>query len=274
MPAFKLTIVAEDTAGLRGTLGEHGLSVLVESDGRVVLFDTGQGLALRHNAEALELALWHVEAVAISHGHYDHTGGLTDVLELAPNASIFLHPDALGPKYAASDDGVAREIGVPAWPETGMKRASISKEAREVCPGVWTTGEIGRVTDFEDTGGRFYRDAACTIPDPLWDDQALFFKTSKGLVVVLGCAHAGVINTLEHIRRQSGEKTIHAVLGGMHLLHASEARIQSTLSALKGFKLNLLCPCHCTGAVAINALRNSFGDRLVECKTGSRFAFE
>jgi len=274
MSAVHLCILAEDTAGPRGTVGEHGLAVCIEKDGRVLLFDTGQGLALRRNAKVMGLDLSRVEAIIISHGHYDHTGGLGDALALSPRARVFLHPHALEPKYKPSDRGPGCEIGIPHLADTGMKHAYTDKGGCEVYPGVWTTGEIPRLTDFEDTGGRFYRDSSCTAPDPLLDDQALFFETSRGVVVVLGCAHAGVINTLEHVRRKTGGKRIHAILGGTHLLNASESRIEKTLEALAGLAIDVFCPCHCTGAIAIQSLRLSFGDRVRECRTGSRFVFE
>jgi 7,8-dihydropterin-6-yl-methyl-4-(beta-D-ribofuranosyl)aminobenzene 5'-phosphate synthase len=273
MSAVRVTILAEDTAGPRGTIGEHGLAVWIEKDGRALLFDTGQGLALTRNAEILGLDLSRVEAIVISHGHYDHTGGLNDALALSPEAPFFLHPSALDAKYRPVESGQGGEIGIPPLSETGMKRARIAKGACEVFPGVWTTGEIPRRTAFEDTGGLFYRDASCTAPDPLLDDQALFFEASKGMVVVLGCAHAGVVNTLQHIRRQSQGRRIHAILGGMHLLNASKDRIERTIAVLAGLGMDLICPCHCTGAIAIQALRLSFGDRVQECRTGSRFVF-
>jgi 7,8-dihydropterin-6-yl-methyl-4-(beta-D-ribofuranosyl)aminobenzene 5'-phosphate synthase len=271
--AFKIVILAEDTAGPRGTVGEHGLAVWIEKAGHVVLFDTGQGLALRRNASIFELDLSRVEAIVVSHGHYDHTGGLRDALAMSPNAPFFLHPDALLPKYRSSALSSDGEIGIPELRETELGRAIVTREALQVLPGIWTTGEIPRLTAFEDTGGRFYRNPSCTVADPLLDDQALFSECPRGTVVVLGCAHAGVVNSLERVRQLSGTRKIHAILGGMHLLHASESRIEKTIEALEESEVEVLCPCHCTGTIAIQALRRRFGNRVLEGRTGTRFMF-
>jgi 7,8-dihydropterin-6-yl-methyl-4-(beta-D-ribofuranosyl)aminobenzene 5'-phosphate synthase len=140
-------------------------------------------------------------------------------------------------------------------------------------PGLFATGEIPRQTEYEDVGGRFFLDAKSQHPDPLVDDQALFFESGEGLVVLLGCAHAGVVNTLLHVERLTGGKRFHAVLGGMHLLNASSERLQKTIAALEQRDLHLLVPMHCTGWPATPALWNHFGKRCVRGGVGSRFAF-
>jgi 7,8-dihydropterin-6-yl-methyl-4-(beta-D-ribofuranosyl)aminobenzene 5'-phosphate synthase len=144
----------------------------------------------------------------------------------------------------------------------------------DIVPGVWVTGEIPRITNFEEVGGPFYLDRACTQPDPLADDQALYVESAKGIVVLLGCAHAGVVNTLEYVSRITGRKRIYAVLGGMHLLRASRRRIEATGDALERFKVRVIAPGHCTGAAAVACLWNRFPSRVKECSTGSRFVFQ
>jgi 7,8-dihydropterin-6-yl-methyl-4-(beta-D-ribofuranosyl)aminobenzene 5'-phosphate synthase len=142
----------------------------------------------------------------------------------------------------------------------------------EIIPGVYVTGAIPRRTSFEDVGRPFFLDRACTQPDPLVDDQALYIESAKGIVVLLGCGHAGVVNTLEYVSRITETKQIHAVLGGMHLLRASRT-IEATGDALERFKVRVIAPGHCTGSAAVAYFWNRFPARVRECATGSRFRF-
>jgi 7,8-dihydropterin-6-yl-methyl-4-(beta-D-ribofuranosyl)aminobenzene 5'-phosphate synthase len=143
-----------------------------------------------------------------------------------------------------------------------------------VLNGLTVTGTVPRNTDFEDTGGPFFLDAACTRPDPLVDDQAVFFESREGLVVLLGCAHSGVVNTLHYISELTGGKPIHAVLGGMHLVQASPQRLERTIESLRTWHTPLLAPGHCTGMAATAALWNAFPGRCATCHVGTRFEFD
>ena len=140
--------------------------------------------------------------------------------------------------------------------------------------GIWVTGEIPGKTAFEKTGGRFYLNAACIRPDPLADDQALFFDTPEGVVVVLGCAHAGVVNTLEYISDLTHGRPIRSVIGGMHLLAAAPDRVEKTLEAFRRWNIQKIAPAHCTGMSAIAQLWTAFPGRCVPCAVGSSFTFQ
>jgi 7,8-dihydropterin-6-yl-methyl-4-(beta-D-ribofuranosyl)aminobenzene 5'-phosphate synthase len=274
---LEVVVLAENTVRGAGLLGEHGLAYWINADGRKLLFDTGQGKVLPENARQLGLHLGGIEAVALSHGHYDHTGGLNVVLERARRAKVYLHPAALQKKYSRQDKPPHRSIGIPPADERAVRHrarnVTWTTQPSEVVPGVWVTGEIPRMTDFEDVGGPFYLDRACTQPDPLADDQALYVESAEGIVVLLGCGHAGTVNTLEYVSRIAGRKRIHAVLGGMHLLRASRRRIEATGDALARFKVRVIAPGHCTGGAAVAHLWNRFPSRVTECVTGSRFSF-
>ena len=143
-----------------------------------------------------------------------------------------------------------------------------------VVGGLSVTGPVPRSTDFEDTGGPFFLDEMCTQPDPLKDDQSVFFDTSKGTVVLLGCAHSGVINILQHIHRLTNTRPIHAVIGGMHLVNASPRRIERTIEELRKIGVERLAPAHCTGMPATVALWNTFPGRCQQCPVGTRFEFD
>ena len=274
----RITVLVENTAQGLGMLAEHGLAYWLEWDGQRVLFDTGQGHVLAGNAFRLGIPLHDVDCVVLSHGHYDHTGGLAQVLREGHTIPLYAHAAAFEAKYARNKDGTSREIGVSAAVHELLARHAAdvvkTEASTPVLKGLMVTGRVPRATDFEDTGGPFFLDAACTKPDPLVDDQSLFFDTPQGIVVLLGCAHSGVINTLRYIGGLSGNRPIRAVIGGMHLVSASPARIVRTLEEFRHLGLQILAPAHCTGMPATAALWTAFPETSVACHVGSTFEFE
>lgn len=264
-----ITQLVENTAGGAGLLGEHGLAFFIEADGHRLLFDTGQGLALANNAQRLGIRLETVEAIVLSHGHYDHAGGLTAALGMAGPVDLYLHPGALTARFNRQ----GRAIGAPLvdGAELGSRAGRVihTRTPTEIVPGIHVTGEIPRRHAIEDTGGPFYLDSECTREDSLPDDQALYIETGRGLVVLLGCGHSGVINTLDYIREIGGETSIHAVIGGMHLLHATAERLAFTGDNLERLAIRYLAPNHCTGLGAVCYLRNRFPDVFHQSKAGT-----
>jgi 7,8-dihydropterin-6-yl-methyl-4-(beta-D-ribofuranosyl)aminobenzene 5'-phosphate synthase len=276
---IQLTVLVENSVRRRGLRGEHGLAFHIHTGRRRLLFDTGQSDLLVRNAEVLGIRLEQVEAIVLSHGHYDHTGGLSAAREAAPGARVFLHPAAAEPKFAANPGGRGRPVGMAEASVRAIREAAAADRVvwttgtTEVIDGVFVTGEIPRDNDFEDVGGRFLLDAAGTRPDPLVDDQALFFDTEHGLVVILGCAHAGVINTLDSVRRLTRDRPIHAVLGGLHLLNADAGRVTRTIEAFRRWNIQRLVPGHCTGMSATAQIGAAFTGRCSDCSVGTTMTF-
>ncbi len=272
-----ITVLSENTARGAGILGEHGLAFWIDTGTHRVLFDTGQGMALTHNAARLGIDLAQADAVVLSHGHFDHVGGLEAARAAAPQAALYLHPSAVEPKYSVSEPAAVRRVSIP-YVETeafrrGAPRVVATRAPSEIAPGVWATGEIPRTNDFEDTGGPFYLDAALTTPDPLLDDQAVYLPTAAGVIVLCGCAHAGVINTLTHVARLTHGAPLRALIGGLHLENASPRRMEETVRALHTCAPQQIGCGHCTGLAAIRRLWDEFPHAGVPFHAGRQFTF-
>lgn len=251
----RITVLCENSVGpISGTLGEHGFSALIEpSDGAPLLFDTGQGVTLLHNARRMNKDLSLVATVLLSHGHYDHTGGLRPLLEECGPKQVYAHPSVFSPRFRVKESGECYPISVPASRqelEAAGATFNLAQEFRAIAPGIYLTGEVPRITAFEIGDRGLYRDSAGREPDNTPDDQSLVLETEKGLVLILGCCHAGVVNTVEHVAVMTGRRDIYAVLGGTHLGFCGEEQIGKTITVLKTLGIKKLAVSHCTGFAA------------------------
>lgn len=240
-----------DNAAAPGFVAEHGFSLWVEADNKKILFDTGQGRALLHNAQTMHVDLNQVELLILSHGHYDHTGGLSDVLHPPHHIHLYCHAAAFLPRYSIRE-GIAKPVKM--MPQAMISVNSLPEDKvhwvtkpLHITDRIGITGEIPRINNFETTGGAFYFDQDGKRADPIRDDMAFWVKTEQGLVVCIGCCHAGIVNTLQYITELTGEKRIHTLIGGLHLLNADDEQLKKVITELKQFAINNIIPCHCTG---------------------------
>ncbi len=272
---IQIKVLVENTSNRLGLLGEHGLSYFIQTKDRSLLFDTGQGLALANNAAILGADWQKVDAVVLSHGHYDHSGGLRFFSRQKNLPKIYAHPAAFEKKYAKSPQNQFRFIGISDEAISLFKDQAVwTERPTELVDGIWVTGPVPRQNEWEQYSGPFYLDDRGLQADDLLDDQSIYFTTQQGVVVLLGCAHSGVVNTLRYIQKLTGKTEIGFVAGGMHLLQSSPDRIQWTIQEFQRMNVKVIAPCHCTGTAARHALRNAYQDRYVDCSTGTEFLYE
>ena len=255
-----------------GVLAEWGLSVLIDVDGTQVLLDTGQGISAAYNADTLGIDLSRLDRLVLSHGHYDHTGGLKDILERTGKVDIFAHPDMWDAKYAVYGD-YQRHIGIPferADLESMGADFRLNREPVWITENMVTTGEIPMTNDYETIdAGMFVKEGDSFRPDELLDDLALGIKTEAGLVVILGCGHRGIINTIHHLQHVTGISEVYCVIGGTHLISASEERLVWTAAELKEIGVKKLGVSHCTGFKASCWLAGEFPDEFFMNNSGA-----
>jgi 7,8-dihydropterin-6-yl-methyl-4-(beta-D-ribofuranosyl)aminobenzene 5'-phosphate synthase len=253
--SVRITVLCDNSVGpISGTLGEHGFAALIEPEGgEPLLFDTGQGFTLLHNARRMGKDLCRVNTVVLSHGHFDHSGGLLPLLQEAGSKQVYAHGSVFAPRYRVKDTGECYPIGIPqdrSTLESAGATFSLSSSFREIRPGIFLTGEVPRVTPFETGDQGLFRDCSGREPDSTPDDQSLVVETERGLVVVLGCCHSGLVNTLEHIASLTGRRDIHALVGGSHLGFCSLEQFDRTAEALRAMGIRKLALSHCTGFTA------------------------
>lgn len=260
---LKVTAITENTAGCFDALGEWGLSLWIEANGHRLLSDTGRGQTLRHNAHLLGIDLASANALVVSHGHHDHTGGIAELIAHGFRGKIYAHPDAWQAKFQKLDRPPHKSIGIPAASLHALEAHKLevipTVGPTEIAPGILVTGAIPRRHSFETITDPFYRDEACTQPDTLDDDQAVMIEMPAGWVVITGCGHSGIVNTLSYAAELSGGGHLYAILGGMHLFRALEERIQRTISELEKCGIKIAAACHCSGAAVTIALQPHSG---------------
>lgn len=261
----KLTILSENRVIGPQLIAEQGLAIFIETPEGKLLFDTGQTNALIHNSKILNINLAEISYVVLSHGHYDHTGGLPYVAELKNPLKVVCHPALINKKYRVYPAGNL-EIGVP-WEKSALIKKGVEflfhTHPFEVLPDIWFSGEIPRNNNYETIDEAYQqRVLESLIHDELHDDAFLVLNTVKGLVVLLGCGHAGPVNSLKHAMRITENHHVYAIIGGMHLQSADQSKIEQIVKNIHRINPELIFPLHCSGFSAIHRFFSVFKDRV------------
>jgi 7,8-dihydropterin-6-yl-methyl-4-(beta-D-ribofuranosyl)aminobenzene 5'-phosphate synthase len=266
-----------DNAVLSGSRfwGEHGLAFLVETDAGSALFDTGQsGTVLVHNLEVAGVDPARISALALSHAHRDHTGGLSALLPNVGRIPLYAHPDLFRERFSRRQTQV-ESIGLTMTRDElqGRTELHLGLEPQEILPDVFTTGEILTRTEPEGRSEHHFElERGQLVPDHYGDDMSLVLQVPGGVVLLCGCCHAGLLNTLHHVR-STFQQPIVAVVGGTHLARPTEEQMHHMVQALRSYGTPRLYPNHCTGRPAQIALAVAFGDQVAPCVAGTELVF-
>jgi 7,8-dihydropterin-6-yl-methyl-4-(beta-D-ribofuranosyl)aminobenzene 5'-phosphate synthase len=284
-PVMKRRPLADDQGrALEQPLAGHGLSLLIETrrgdESHVTLLDAGFPIpGVENNWRVLEVDLAGVETVFLSHGHADHFAALEAFLAAQEDeVPLVAHPDVFRRRALIFPEGGHVDVEQLSPPETLKAKGAeltLTTQPHPLAPGLLSSGEIARVTPFEE--GRFpsahiEKDGEWH-PDPFRDDQALVARLEgRGLIVITGCAHAGIVNTVKHAQTITGEERVHAVIGGFHLTGASEDVIDATVEEMEAFSPAVIVPMHCTGFEAKCAFARELPEPFALSSVGTHIA--
>ncbi|MDM8537466.1 MBL fold metallo-hydrolase [Desulfobacterales bacterium HSG17] len=276
IPIKITTLVDNKSSATDSFLHEHGLAMLIETGTESILFDTGFSNVIVKNADIAGIDLARIKKVVLSHGHLDHAGGLNHIIKSNTHFTLIAHPGIYKPKVIIDKNRIRYfdiSKDLPTLKNSGVQ-FELGEDVIAVSDNMMTTGYIPMTTDFEKIENRFcIQEDDIYTQDTFEDEKALVLKTALGVVVLLGCTHRGIINTLQHVTRLTGEDHIYAIMGGLHLGHVNSDKMAKICRDLQQFHLSKLIVGHCTGSLATEVLINAFGDKVEVNRVGKFIVF-
>ena len=258
---FKITILS--TMLSDSHIGEWGFSAMIEADGKRILFDAGsRENTVVQNAKELSINLDNIDNIFLSHNHKDHTGGLITLKKEYPNSFKKAHvgegifysrPNAEGDdNYILSNKNTLENLGI---------KFIIHKNPTQLIPGLWTTGQVPRKYDEKNWSGvsKMIDSKGNIVEDIIPEDQSLFFDTENGIVLISGCGHAGLANTLDYVQKIIPGRPIYKIIGGFHLLKLNNDKLEWTAKKMREAGVNYFVGAHCTGLNSTYSIRNFLG---------------
>ncbi|RCX17902.1 7,8-dihydropterin-6-yl-methyl-4-(beta-D-ribofuranosyl)aminobenzene 5'-phosphate synthase [Anaerobacterium chartisolvens] len=275
---IRLKVLAENRAKKRGILGEHGLSLLVETDNFKVLFDAGQTDVFSLNADMESIDLSLADALVISHGHYDHTGGVPEFCMINHKAPIYIHPDAFCERYNAVQGKPAGNcIGIP-WScqdrDMFKNRLVYVKEPVRIHKDILLSGEIPQSQDRQSLNFIKRNISGGYEADMVTDEQFMIVNGSEGIFIFVGCSHPGVLNCVAYAKYLFPDTNICGLIGGMHIEKYNTDQLDEIVAGLKSAGIEKIAPMHCSGVLSSCFLKSKFGDSCFLLNSGDELILE
>jgi 7,8-dihydropterin-6-yl-methyl-4-(beta-D-ribofuranosyl)aminobenzene 5'-phosphate synthase len=260
--SIKITNLSENSAENSSFLTEHGLSLLIEINNIKILFDTGASDCFMKNAKQLDFDLNTIDYIVLSHGHYDHVGGL----RYLQNKTVYIHPHIFRPKYKKEENQykyIGFDFSLSYYENNNLKFVSLSKQTN-------LTPEIKLMVDFKKEAHDtfFIKNKDTYMPDLFTDELVMTINTSKGLVVITGCAHSGILNILDKAIELNNTDNIHALFGGFHMSGLNEDKTKRVADKINSLNIKNIGISHCTGNRLITYLTDT---NVIQFNSGNSF---
>jgi len=270
-----------------GLYAEHGLAChiepVVEGRSHPFLFDYGPTFpGVIRNMDALKISFEKLEALGLSHGHEDHWGGLVELLKsrrekITKGIPLYVGEETFAERFRKRPDGVRKgpQLKKEDIEDLGFVKIVEIKDSTPIVSGAYLTGRIEKVTDYEKVDpGRLVKRGGNLEPEDFIGEQSVVLNLKgKGLIVLSGCAHVGIVNTVKHAQRITGVEKVHAIMGGFHLAGAKADVIQRTVADIKAMAPDYIMPMHCTGFETIVAFAKEMPDQFILNTAGTKYTF-